>query len=347
MKYLRYTTEDFIADPYFQQWISGTNNAAGVFWEQWLLEHPEKLPEVEEAARFIQQLQFQKDSLSSEEYTEIWQDIIAHRDIPYYKLQRPNQSFRQRWIAAAVVLLLTVAGAFYLGKDYLFPSTTLVQTGFGDTKKVVLPDGSVAILNANSQLRFEDTWDTDQAREVTLKGEAYFSVQHTEHHQKFRVYSEQLIIEVLGTEFNVNNRRGHNEVVLEKGLVRLDMTYLDIGKLSPQNKQHSLVMEPGELVQISETADINKEIVNPEIYSSWTKNRLIFDNTPLTDIIKMIEDNYGYAVYTQALDIHQLRFSGELHSTDLDLLLAYLSEAFDLQVEKTENKIVLAQNHDP
>nr|WKN37274.1 FecR domain-containing protein [Tunicatimonas sp. TK19036] len=348
MKYLNYSVEDFIADPYFQEGISGNNESAAAFWATWAQDHPEKQPEMEEAARFLKQLQFKTSDLSSEEFLEIWDDILTNRDIPRYKLSPASPNRRRYWFsAAAVLLILSMTGAIFFLQDSLWPSTTVVQTEYSDTREVKLPDGSLAILNSNSQLRFKDHWQEDEVREVILEGEAYFSVKHTQQHQKFIVHSGDLIIEVLGTEFNVNNRRGDNKVMLEKGRVRLDMTQLPDVTATSTQQPLSLVMEPGELVQVSSSADVSRKIVNPEQYSSWTKNQLIFDNTSLAEIIKMIEDNYGYAVYTKGLDINELRFSGELHSRDLNLLLSFLSEAFNLQISTTDKKIILAKNNAP
>ena len=55
----------------------------------------------------------------------------------------------------------------------------------------------------------------------------------------------------------------------------------------------------------------------------------------------MIEDNYGYAVYTGNLKVQELDFTGELYSTELDLILEYLSETFDLKIKKENKKIML------
>ncbi|NER84933.1 MAG: DUF4974 domain-containing protein, partial [Leptolyngbya sp. SIO1D8] len=179
---------------------------------------------------------------------------------------------------------------------------------------------------------------------VKLHGEAFFSVMHKENNQKFIVRSGDLSIEVLGTAFNVNNRRGNNKVILNEGSVRLDLSSID-WRDGDQSGESYLLMEPGEMVEVNEDdKEISKKIVNPAIYSSWTENVLIFDKTPLEEVIKMIEDNYGYAVYTNNLNVEDLDFTGELYSSELSLILEYLSETFDLQIKKENNKIILIKN---
>jgi ferric-dicitrate binding protein FerR (iron transport regulator) len=71
-----------------------------------------------------------------------------------------------------------------------------------------LPDNSTVILNANSSLRYQENWEAELLREVWVDGEAFFSVVHTHNHQRFRVnVTDDLKVEVLGTEFNVKDRR--------------------------------------------------------------------------------------------------------------------------------------------
>ena len=126
----------------------------------------------------------------------------------------PLRKNRKRYrvpVAAAVLLLMMVTG--YL---LLFPSIEKVvhQTGYGETAQLSLPDGSQVVLNANSSISFLPDWDEKKERTVTLEGEAFFSISHTVDHQKFIVHSKNIEVEVLGTAFNVNNRRGKSQVVL-------------------------------------------------------------------------------------------------------------------------------------
>ena len=42
MKYIHYIVEDFVKDEYFQKWILETDLITSNFWNNWLIEHPEK-----------------------------------------------------------------------------------------------------------------------------------------------------------------------------------------------------------------------------------------------------------------------------------------------------------------
>lgn len=79
-------------------------------------------------------------------------------------------------------------------------------TGRGQRATVELPDGSRAILAAESRLRYPasaEHWrDADRARDLYLEGQAYFEVQH-DSTRAFRVHTATGVVEDLGTEFVV------------------------------------------------------------------------------------------------------------------------------------------------
>ncbi|MDN5213173.1 FecR domain-containing protein [Fulvivirgaceae bacterium BMA12] len=347
MEYSKFEVEDFIMDPFFQKWVLESDEMADTFWKAWLLDHPEKKAQVEEAIGVIKTLKFKNNKLSKEDFQDLWKDIIADRRTGQYRLSKPRIPVKLVWsgVAAAFLVLCLAAGYLFFGNPIFSHDQVAWQTGFGEKKEIILPDSSVVILNANSKLQYPGAWDDDQERTVQLNGEAFFSIIHKKNNQKFVVHSGDLNIEVLGTAFNVNNRRGSNKVILNKGSVRLDLSAMDWQEWTHQSNESYLLMEPGEMVVVDrDEKEISKKIVNPEKYTSWTEGVLIFDKTPLEEVIRMIEDNYGYAVYTGNLNVRELDFTGELYSTELDLILEYLSETFDLKVKKENKKIMLIKD---
>ncbi len=68
--------------------------------------------------------------------------------------------------------------------------------------KLILPDGSKVWLNAGSSIRYPTAFK-GKTREVETKGEAYFEVAHNAS-KPFRVKTGNIIIEDIGTAFNIN-----------------------------------------------------------------------------------------------------------------------------------------------
>jgi transmembrane sensor len=53
LNYIEYSTQDFLADESFQDYILGNNPLTVQFWTDWLRQHPEKEPAASEAATLL------------------------------------------------------------------------------------------------------------------------------------------------------------------------------------------------------------------------------------------------------------------------------------------------------
>ncbi len=236
---------------------------------------------------------------------------------------------------AAAVALLVISVAMYFTLQTWNAEVTYT-TAFGETQEITLPDQSTIILNANSTLRYNNEWTAQQPREVWLEGEAYFTVTHTENEQKFLVHTNSLEVEVLGTQFNVNNRRGKTEVVLNSGKVKLN--------LDKDNKEE-IFMEPGDLVAYSaENQDYERKQINAEVYTSWKNNLLIFENKPLGEIASTLEDNHGITIRFATPEIARKRFTATIPADNVEVLFTMLSASFE--IEKEENTIIILKKTD-
>jgi len=184
-------------------------------------------------------------------------------------------------IAASIIVL-----TFLLFATGIFDSEVEYHTGFGEREKITLPDGSVVELNANTSLVWDKRWKNKNIRQVTLDGEAFFEVSHTIDHAKFIVRTHDLNVEVLGTSFNVSNRRETTEVFLEEGSVRLDLK---------GNKPQEVLMTPGQKITYSRDKELvlEDEELNPETMASWKNNVLYFNNKTVAEILREVSDIYG------------------------------------------------------
>ena len=285
-----------------------------------LLEQPEDYEAVIRELWANPQLQAR---LSATESSRIYQNIIRRRPAPASRIRS--------WQAAALLAGLLIGG--YLFYALLAPSFTVQQTAFGQTDTLQLPDGSTVVLNSHSEIRYATTWNSEDVREVWLKGEAYFSVQHTMNHQKFLVHTDPLSVEVLGTTFNVNHRPGRTQVVLETGKIKLS---------TPQ--QDSLVMQPGDWVELSEASPtLVRKSVNLQDYLSWRKQILVFNQTPLPEVAQIIEDYYGVEVRLQD-NLRSRTITGSIPTDNLTVLLRALSASMRIKVHQQDQQIVLSSD---
>src|SRR5699024_10766808 len=143
-------------------------------------------------------------------------------------------------------------------------------------------------------------------------------------------------IRVLGTQFNVNARKGETEVVLQKGEVELTQT--DSMQASPATYQ----MRPGELARWGRGyAQIYTQQVNPAVYTSWTKDRLVFEATALSNIADRIGINYGLEVRNASQELAETQVSGTVSNDNLPVLLETLSRLLGADIDRTDRHITI------
>jgi ferric-dicitrate binding protein FerR (iron transport regulator) len=117
----------------------------------------------------------------------------------------------KKWlgIAAAILVFLSVGIWFY------FRSAPVIHF-YAQEQPLVdsLPDGSLISLSSHSSLAFKP----GRIREAVLKGEAFFEVKHDAAHP-FRIKVNDVLINVLGTSFNIRSIGNRTEIMVRTGIV--------------------------------------------------------------------------------------------------------------------------------
>ncbi|SDK01168.1 ferric-dicitrate binding protein FerR, regulates iron transport through sigma-19 [Catalinimonas alkaloidigena] len=320
MDYLQFSVHDFVTDPFFIRWVQHPDEETQAFWTAWLRRNPEKKSLLDEARQLVLAFGEEENAFSEADLTDLWQTIET-RTQP----ARPVVSlWRRRWqpLAAAVTLLLAAAVALYYYRvEYRWVE---YQTAFGEQKEIQLPDGSTVILNANSRLRMPKAWPTDAPRQVWLAGEGYFDVVHTTHHQLFQVLTDEVTVAVRGTRFNVWQRERQARVVLNSGRV----------ELTSEQNQAPLVMHPGELVEVVRGEYSHATPVDTLPHIAWKNQQLVFQESPVQDVIAVLEDNYGFEVSVQDSTLLEKRITTRAIRNDVELLLRLLEESLDVEVQR-------------
>ena len=329
MRYSDFTVTDFTLDEYFQSWVFNTgDDSVRHFWDVWLANHPEKGPDISEARRLLQAIQFKNHSLGEDELAELWNTIHRTDKIVPARIFPSKISFYKIAAAAVLIGLLGLVYVFSTEKPY-----KQFHTAYGETKTFTLPDGSSVVLNANSRLTLMSDWNERTTREIWLDGEAFFSVVHTANDQLFKVNTQEgVTVEVLGTTFNVYNRTKETKVVLNSGQIRLN--------LPTEQAPERILMKPGEMVEYKEQ-HYKKKSVDPQLYTAWTENKIILNHTSLSEMINMLKDNYGLEVKVIDPLLLKQTVSGSMPLGDREILLQQMAKAFQLKLEK-EGQVIVA-----
>ena len=209
--------------------------------------------------------------------------------------------FRKFLRVAAVIAVLLTGSYFYINS-----LNEKVTTGFAERSEVILPDNSELFLNADSRISYsEKNWDNQ--RNIKLDGEAFFKVAKG---KKFTVSTEQGTVTVLGTQFNVENRKGIFEVTCYEGLVSVTHNGKEI-KLPAGN---SYVVINGK--QVTGTPEGTQP--------SWMNNESSFESIPLKYVFAELERQFDVQVNTENINT-DLLFTGSFNNTDLNMALKSIS----------------------
>ncbi|GAB3791776.1 hypothetical protein GCM10028819_00770 [Spirosoma humi] len=345
--YSQYSLHDFVLDESFRQWVFEPDEQRMSFWHGVMLRHPEQQALIDEATSLLLHLHVRYDDLTEASQQRIWQVLDQAFDDheTTTSVVRPRsvwQRFTTRqsgWqIAASLTGLLLIAGGLIYYR--LMPRQRHIHTAFGETKSVTLPDGSKVVLNGNTTLTYSDTWSNNQSREVWLDGEGYFTVTKKKAlggRVKFVTHTPGLDITVLGTQFNVNTRRGNTAVTLVEGWVQLSKPDEPSGRV--------IDMKPGQFAASQpniEAVAIRTE--KPQLHTSWVNHQFVFDNTSLSDIAQQLHDTYGLEVVFEDSDLASRRFTGNLSNQSIETLLTTLSLTFDLTAQRNGDRISLRHN---
>lgn len=333
-----FTLEDLIDQPKFILWVTTPDDELNAFWKQVQKEYPQIIPVIADARKIVLSIDFNTAEMTIKEQQSLWLKISEEANLTDHSLKPKVHSSNPRkplftmplWLraSAAVLLFGLLSLSVFL---YMQQQQTVITTAFGQTKTLSLPDGSVVTLNANSKLRYAKKWNTSSIREVWIDGEAFFKVNHLHKSgsiksaDRFIVHAEHLNVEVLGTTFNVKNRRERVNVALVTGSVGI--------KLDGGNSQ-LIKLVPGELADYRAGETIRKKTVYTSEYTAWQTGELHFNKTPLSDIFVLIEDNYGYKVITADTQIGKRQLSGTFSLSSEDAFFKAISTTLGISFQK-------------
>ncbi len=319
-----YSIERFLEDPNFQDWVLRADHSQEDFWKDWISRNPEALPKIKEARRILIQINTPAYRLDDSEIHGIWKGIQQNIQPKSLSVVKDSIFTRLKFASMAACFVLASGLALYFFLTDGSPQT-VYRTGYGETLNIVLPDSSTVMLNSNSTLSFSQGWDSHSIREVWIDGEAFFDVQHLDTHQPFKVYPASGIeVEVLGTQFNVYQRKNQTKVLLSEGNVTMSFT--------DRPKNSKILMKPGDLVEY-DREHIQKKRVNPVSYVSWTKKILQLESTTLDDMVRMAEENYGLKINVgPAVKLSQSA-SGSMPLSDAASFMRLTARIFNVQIE--------------
>ena len=233
-------------------------------------------------------------------------------------------------IAAILIMGLILGGILTTIIQQKDPVYYMAHSPRGSVSDLLLPDGSVIYLNADSEIKYS----VEGKREVFLNGEAWFDVAK-DPKSPFLVHTSAYDIYVTGTRFNIKAYDSDNDVIttLEEGEVHLQST-------ENFRLEKDIILRPGQQAFLDKGAKtISVKSVNTEWYSSWKENKLIFINTSLKELEIMLERKYGIDIEVKDKDLLDLHFDGTLKNESIIEVLDILKIALPIEYQIKDQTI--------
>ena len=259
---------------------------------------------------------------------EVWDSLsekLAEEDC----VQPKGKLITMVWtkVAAAVVIVFVTSTSFMR----LYTTTIVSENGMHTTH--ILPDGSIAELNAASEIAYHPYW-WKLNRQVSLEGEAFFEVKKG---SSFKVSSQFGNTEVLGTSFNIYARNKEYKV------------FCKTGKVAVSNKSSSvnLIISPGDMAILDNktSTGVIKGEASANI-TSWRLNEFNFNQEPLAKVLQELSIQYNVNIELDNNNLNNLVYSGRFKKKEsVELTLTLICQTFNLKfIPKGKYRYTISRN---
>lgn len=336
-----------LTNPEFVRWVKKPSPELETYWKNWMLAHPESLAPVKRARELLLGLHPSPAVPDTGAKSRVLQAILASDKLPDQQFSEKSNSRSRtenlfwfaldQWTKVAAILFLTLSSTVLLNKMTIsssaqeeedvvpVPEFVTKVTQFGEKLNIKLPDGSSVWLNSGSELGFPEQFDSLERR-VILRGEGFFEV-IPDPHRPFRVETEKIVTEALGTSFAINAIvEDQLEISLVSGKVKINHT----------STGETVLLNPGEQLRYknsNQSMEVGSFSVDKIL--GWKEGVLQFSNAGFEEVIKKLERWYGVQISYSGHPGNSWLLSGRYTNQNLDLVLnrmAYI-ESFDYSIK--------------
>ncbi len=211
-----------------------------------------------------------------------------------------------------------------------------LYTNKGVKGSVDLPDGSKVWLNSDSKITYPDRFEGN-TREVEMSGECYFEVASDSLKPMIISTNKNFQVKVLGTKFNIRAYDNDLEAkaTLIEGSIEIikDNNAKDIlaAKLQPSQ---SYIAYNSKKAATVEVVDTTKQL-------AWTKGILIFEQTPIEEVIKELERWHGTEFVIKDKEVLKNKFTAEFNSESIVQIMEMLKYCSLINYRIKDNKVWL------
>ncbi|WP_207422184.1 FecR family protein [Desertivirga brevis] len=268
-------------------------------------------------------------------------------DPELYPRKKNAVSLLYRTLAGvAAMLFLAISITFYFQqtsvtkKGIVLPTYVSVKNSSRSLKKHVFPDGSIAWMRPFAQISYRKDYNSASSRDVTMQGEAFFEVAKNPK-RPFIIKTGDVYTKVLGTSFNVRCNVGteETEVSVVTGKV---MVYTLIPN-TDNVKQRTFLLPKESVVASVAEVKLEKRAETNNAMSIWRKETLSFNNTPVKDVVKALNERFASKIQIKDSTINQYQLKADFTNVNLPSVLELLSKSLGITYEINESGITMSK----
>lgn len=210
----------------------------------------------------------------------------------------------------------------------------------GINSLIVLPDSSTVRLNGSSKLTVPMKFASD-TRELFLSGEGYFDIRHHDDWPMTIHTSKGVDVKVLGTTFDLSAYDSDDNVKLT--LIEGSVVLKEAGS----GREHHI--RPLEEIQLPAPVEkTGQEAPAPVIKhadiqknTAWVKGELVFDNTPMPEIVKQLERWYGVHIHIVDEEVLSYRLTATFTTESITRVLDLIRFSSMLQYDMNGKEVYI------
>jgi ferric-dicitrate binding protein FerR (iron transport regulator) len=238
-------------------------------------------------------------------------------------------------IAAFVLVLLGIGAVVYFTTNHK-PVTEMVQVDTGNEANTLiktLTDGTVIYIAQNSQFSFPTHFESE-SRNVQLKGEAFFDIASNPD-IPFIIETDEALIQVLGTAFNVKTQNGTGfELFVDRGKVKVSLK---------NDPSHSQVVVAGEKIAEFKNNLVKSKYVNKNT-NLWYRQRMHFKDESLQNIINVLNRNFNTTFVVAEKETGNRKLTVTFYNETAETMTELICLTLNLKSQNINGSVVLSEN---
>jgi transmembrane sensor len=266
----------------------------------------------------------------------------------------------RRWLAAPIVtgwrrssalaagVLLAAAGG-WAWIAHTQATWTQFETAVGEQRTFELQDGSVVYLNTHSRVAIRIAARNRDVR--LLQGEALFQVHH-DTSRPFRVYTDDAVVQAVGTQFDVYRREDGTVVSVIEGRVNVVPAAPPASapggsrgagqSATPPREGSGKVLGAREEARVSHAGSVSiREVQNVSDTVAWRERRLIFTDQTLGQIVGEFNRYRASPIRLEGAGVSGRVYTGVFDADDADSLVEVLARDPALAIDRSPEGVVV------